>query len=367
MVIRTLRISEYMNRYGILVEVLISRTLSLFPGGTLVKTFTYIRDGNNYGGVNSSGSSIVVPVRTMTSSGHQAPESPSSRFRQDEYTFTLPSPGGHQRYPQSTSGTYPGMRSTITVSRIPTTQVYSRDVQTGERENLSKSTGHLTSDAAYDDVIRGQGSYRSMVMTQLSPSQSSPDVPRLVNRDQSYYRQGVLEIKPNPEHYMPTSGHPAYSMQFASGDAGVGVTTKPFGQIASGIGQQRGNGLQTELSRGGSPTALNRQNLLTQGRAPPKTSSLQDPRPYQLKPTMEQSVQFRNAEVPPMMMMKHTSGSSGEAARVNQSTTSCEKEAEVDALTNLLMHNMSVAGDPDFFGEFILENTTIAAHLLFLF
>ena len=70
---------------------------------------------------------------------------------------------------------------------------------------------------------------------------------------------------------------------------------------------------------------------------PPSPAAGQSPRPYQLKPTL-------HSQSP---LPDNYPGSPDK-----QSPTSpTEKEAEVDALTSLLMQNMQAAADPDFFGE----------------
>ena len=76
-----------------------------------------------------------------------------------------------------------------------------------------------------------------------------------------------------------------------------------------------------------------------------------EPRPYQLKPTLNTGAPADN----------YTTGSPD-----TQSPTSpMEKEAEVNALTNLLMQNMEAAADPDFFGTSTSSSCVLISQLWF--
>ena len=73
--------------------------------------------------------------------------------------------------------------------------------------------------------------------------------------------------------------------------------------------------------------------------AKPSSPTTHNPRPYQLKPTLDS----RKDEVDHM--------GSGLSPGEGEPGTFPKEEAEVDALTDLLMKNMQAAGDPDFFGK----------------
>jgi len=235
------------------------------------------------------------------------------------------------KYPAS-SGTYPGARSTITVTKIPDNQQafyrsqdYEDSMSAGHPAESYPGNSYSTQTLPAN---RSPSSYRSVVMTQVISGGQEPRSPQIVDADYQPLRSDGnrpvsrrIDIQVQPRNPLPqgASSRLVYSAQPPA--LGI-VRSKPFNPALSPHSD--------DPAAVYSPTRQVPVQVARDG--------LRDPRPYQLKPTMDPIVSTSPGfpRPPP---------SNFAAAQDSK------KEAEVDALTDLLMQNMQVAGDPDFFGR----------------
>lgn len=235
------------------------------------------------------------------------------------------------KYPSS-SGTYPGARSTITVTKIPDNHQTFYRSQEYEDSMSAGHPGESYPGNSYSSQTlpanRSPSSYRSVVMTQVISGGQEPRSPQVMDGDYPSLRSEGnrpvtrrIDIQVQPRNNPLPQGASSRLVYSAQPPALGIVRSKPFNPALP--------------PRPDEPAAVYSPTRQVQV----ARDGLRDPRPYQLKPTMD--------PVSTSPGFPRPLPSNFEAARDSG------KEAEVDALTDLLMQNMQVAGDPDFFGKFL--------------
>lgn len=228
----------------------------------------------------------------------------------------------NQNY-SGTTGTYPGARSTVTIARLPGNQSCSWSQEYEDVRPLVYGAGENYSENAYASRTLGSpSSYRSIVVTQVEPRPAqilSPEYP-VLRSDGGRPAERHIDVQVYPRG--PPLPQGAMSrLVYSSQPTKHGVVhSKPFNPTLPPRPRE---------------TYANPPQQGSGGRI--TNDGMQDhPRPYQLKPTMD-PVPNATAYPRPLLSNFESSRDSG-------------KEAEVDALTDLLVQNMQVAGDPDFYG-----------------
>lgn len=269
----------------------------------------------------------------VSDSGYASPLTESTVKGLPHNTYYV---GGTQsagsKYPVS-SGTYPGARSSITVTRLPDNQNYSRPQ---EYENYYQPShleenyaGEISESLPFYPVQskrvalqkKSPGSYQSVIVTRVSSSGGDNVDIRQPRSDVPFPNERHIDIQ---VQQLPPSA--PSRLVYSSQPPALGVVrSKPLNHALSP---------RLEEEAMFSPTKQQMAPHLQAKMFP--SGLLQDPRPYQLKPIMDQTSTYRGLQGTPV----------GISVNVQDS----KKEAEVDALTDLLMQNMQVAGDPNFFG-----------------
>jgi hypothetical protein len=310
--------------------------------------------------------------RSLTQSLDSGYVSPQERHQSDSYSYTIPvMVSGGTRYP---SATYPGVRGT------------------GINAATSPDPAR-TSHQSYDDVALKQSpvhnvplihqgnpslprNYRTSVTTQVGKSQELGQQMRdpmygsgsSLASGESVTVVPVQITSPTIPHWnipesmcMLTDRLPApvpsqlvYTTRLVPGGSGqssivgktgiassrrTAMTANVPGELPQATSVSRQIPVQVISSQSTRQEGFMRESKpLQEVKIHQESKPFQDTRPYTLKPTMDRSPVYSGQAV-------SQSGTLQRSGSVDSS-----KEAEVDALTDLLVQNMSVAGNPDFYG-----------------
>lgn len=311
--------------------------------------------------------------RPLTQTHDSGYASPQERLQGDSYGYTIPvMVSGGSRYP---SATYPGMRGTGISSVTSPDQAHAGH-QSFDDVAIKQSPVHNV-----PLILQGSPglsrNYRTLVTTQVGKNQELGQQLRdpafgsgsSMTSGESVTVVPVQVTSPAVPHWnipesmcMLTDRLPApvpsqlvYTTRLVPGGGGqssvVGKTGIASSRRTAMTANVPGEPSQaTSVSRQIPVQVISSQSTKQDGfvreskpyqdiKIIQEPKPFQDTRPYQLKPTMDRSPAYPGQVI-------SQSGTLQRSGSVDSS-----KEAEVDALTDLLVQNMSVAGNPDFYGK----------------